>query len=125
MYQERSVSLLEEDLEEELLEDQVALEELVVLVDSVDPVVQVGLEVRVDMVVLEDLEEEVAVESDMEVVVVVEVMELELEDLLITERMTLDKMKRIFKSVKQTKSIFLNPDHLMKPSFSPMIMRTS
>jgi len=36
MYQERSVSLLEEDLEEELVEDQVALEELGDLEEPVD-----------------------------------------------------------------------------------------
>ena len=114
MYQERSVSLLEEDLEEELVEDQVALEELVVLGVLEELVGKVVLEV--DMV---DLEEEVAVEAAMEVV------ELELEDLLIIERMTLDKMRRISRSVKQNESKVLNPDHSMKPSFSLNMVRTN
>ena len=107
MYQERSVSLLGEDLEEE----QVDLGELV---DLEEPLVQVDM-----------AEEEAAVEVDMEVMVVAEVVEPELEDLLITERMTLAKMRRIFKSVQQKKNISLNPENTMKPLVSPKIMNPS
>ena len=124
MYQERSVSLLGEDLEEEQVDlgelvdlEEEQVEELVdlgELVDLEEPLVQV------DMADQGVLEEEAAVEVDMEVMVVAEVVEPELEDLLITERMTLAKMRRIFKSVKQKKNISLNPENkiisLMNPS---------
>ena len=127
MYQGRSVSLLGEDLEEEQVGDQVDLEEeqvghqvdLEELVDLEEPLVQV------DMADQGVLEEEAAVEVDMEVMVVAEVVEPELEDLLITERMTLSKMRRIFKSVQQKKNISLNPEHTMKPLVYPKIMNPS
>ena len=142
MYRERSVSLLGEDLEEEQVDlgEQVDLEEEQVeelvdlgeLVDLEEEQVDLGelvdLEeplVQVDMADQGVLEEEAAVEVDMEVMVVAEVVEPELEDLLITERMTLSKMRRLFKSVQQKKNISLNPENTMKPLVSPKIMNPS
>ena len=142
MYQERSVSLLGEDLEEEQVDlgelvdlEEEQVEELVDLGELVDLEEQqvdlgelVDLEeplVQVDMADQGVLEEEAAVEVDMEVMVVAEVVEPELEDLLITERMTLSKMRRIFKSVQQKKNISLNPEHTMKPLVYPKIMNPS
>ena len=61
------------------------------------------------------------VEVDMEVEVLVEVamevVEKELEDMLITERMIWGKTSRKFTSTKQKQIKMLNPNHLMILSF--------
>ena len=68
-----------------------------------------------ELVEQEDLEEMVDLEDLVEVDMDLgEVVELELEDMLTTERMILGKMKRKFTSAKQKQNRVLNPEPFME-----------
>ena len=85
-------------------------------------VVDLEAEQEEELVEQEDLEEMVDLEDLVEVDMDLgEVVELELEDMLTTERMILGKMTRKFKSAKQK----LKPDPLMILSFLAKTTKTN